>query len=99
MGIEGVGTRNAASYSRCMTEWAYRALLSRITHDPSVMAGKACFRGMRVTVGTVLSLLAAGRTEQEVLAEYPYLDALDLRAALAYAAYRLEEWEIPLQAA
>jgi uncharacterized protein (DUF433 family) len=67
---------------------ASEALLSRITRDASVMAGKACFRGMRITVGTVLGLLAAGRTEEEVLAEYPYLDKLDLRAALAYAAYR-----------
>jgi len=78
---------------------APEVLLSRITHDAGVMAGKACFRGMRITVGTVLGLLAAGRTEDDVLVEYPYLDKLDLRAALAYAAYRLEESEIPLQAA
>jgi len=75
------------------------ALLARITHHPEVMAGKACIRGMRVTVGTILGLLAAGRSEQEVLSEYPYLEALDLRAALSYAAFRLEEREIPLEAA
>jgi uncharacterized protein (DUF433 family) len=75
------------------------ALLSRITHDTGVMAGRACIRGMRVTVGTVLGLLAAGHGEREILADYPYLEPLDLRAALAYAAYRLEEREIPLEAA
>jgi uncharacterized protein (DUF433 family) len=50
-------------------------------------------------VGTILGLLAAGRSEQEILAEYPYLELLDLRAALAYAAYRMEEREVPLEAA
>jgi uncharacterized protein (DUF433 family) len=75
------------------------ALLSRVTHDAAVMAGRACIRGMRVTVGTILGLLAAGHGEQEILAEYPYLEAEDLRAALAYAAYRMEEREIPLSAA
>jgi len=78
---------------------APEALLSRITHDTTVMAGRACVRGMRVTVGTVLGLMAAGHAEAEILAEYPYLEPLDLRAALAYAAYRLEEREIPVEAA
>lgn len=74
-------------------------LLSRITRDPRVMAGRPCIRGLRVTVGTVLGLLAAGRSEQEILEEYPYLEPLDMRAALAYAAYRMEEREVPLEAA
>jgi uncharacterized protein (DUF433 family) len=51
---------------------------------------------MRVTVGTIVGLLAAGRTEQEILKAYPYLEAEDLREALAYAAWRVEEAEIPL---
>ncbi len=70
--------------------------LQRITLDPAVMGGKACIRGMRVTVGTVVGLLAAGRTEEEVLKAYPYLEKEDLREALAYAAWRAEEIEVPL---
>lgn len=69
---------------------------TRITFDPSVMGGKPCIRGMRVTVGTIVGLLAAGRTEAEILKAYPYLEPQDLRAALAYAAWRAEEMEIPL---
>ncbi len=82
--------------SRSATE---DTLLARITHDAGVMAGKACIRGMRVTVGMILGLFAAGRSEEEILEEYPYLESLDLRAALTYAAYRLQEREIPLKAA
>lgn len=59
--------------------------LKRITFDPAVMGGKPCVRGMRVTAGTIVGLLAAGRTEQEILKAYPYLEAEDLREALAYA--------------
>jgi uncharacterized protein (DUF433 family) len=68
----------------------------RITIDPLVMGGKPCLRGLRVTVATVVGLLAAGRSETEILAAYPYLEPADLREALAYAAWRLEEAEIPL---
>ena len=60
--------------------------LQRITLDPAVMGGKPCIRGMRVTVGTVVGLLATGHTEEEVLKTYPYLEKEDLREALAYAA-------------
>jgi len=60
------------------------------------MGGKPCIRGMRVTVGTIVGLLAAGHSEQEVLKAYPYLEADDLRAALAYAAWRSEEKDVPL---
>jgi uncharacterized protein (DUF433 family) len=69
---------------------------TRITHDPSVMGGKPCIRGMRVTVGTVVGLLAGGHSEREILEAYPYLEAADLREALAYAAWRLQESEGPL---
>lgn len=72
------------------------SILERVTHDPNVMGGKPCLRGMRVTVGTVLGLLAAGRTVEEVLAAYPYLEREDVQAALAYAAWRTQESEIPL---
>jgi uncharacterized protein (DUF433 family) len=70
--------------------------LDRITFDPAVMGGKACIRGLRVTVGTVLGLLAAGHTREEVLKAYPYLEPQDIDQALAYAAWRVEEREVPL---
>jgi len=60
--------------------------LTRITRDPAVMGGKPCIRGMRVTVGTVVGLVAAGRTREEILREYPYLEAEDIAEALSYAA-------------
>ncbi len=71
-------------------------LLRRITRDPAVMGGRSCIRGMRVTVGTIVGLLAAGRTHQDILQAYPYLEADDIRAALSYAAWRTEEVELPL---
>ena len=70
--------------------------LDRITHDPAMMGGKPCIRGMRVTVGTIMGLLASGQTEAQILAAYPYLELDDLRAALAYAAWRTQETELPL---
>ena len=66
----------------------------RITLDPEVMGGKPCIRGLRLTVGTILGLLAAGRTEEEILAAYPYLEIGDIQAALTYAAWRVEEREV-----
>ena len=71
---------------------------SRITLDPAVMGGKACIRGLRVTVGTIVGLLAAGRTREEILKAYPYLEAEDIPEALTYAAWRVEEKEVPLTA-
>ena len=70
--------------------------LERITLDPGVMGGKPCVRGLRVTVGTILGLLAAGRSVEEILADYPYLEREDVQAALAYAAWRTQETEVPL---
>jgi len=70
--------------------------LKRITLDPTVMGGKPCIRGMRVTVGTIIGLMASGRSEKDILEAYPYLEKEDLREALAYAAWRSEEMEIPL---
>ncbi len=67
--------------------------LSRITFDPAVMGGKACIRGLRMTVGTVVGLLAVGRSHEEILKAYPYLEREDIDQALAYA--RVEE--IPLR--
>jgi uncharacterized protein (DUF433 family) len=59
-------------------------LTQRITLDPQVMSGKPCIRGFRVTVGTILGLLAANHTIPEILDAYPYLEKDDILAALAY---------------
>jgi uncharacterized protein (DUF433 family) len=73
--------------------------LTRITFDPEVMGGKPCIRGLRVTVGMIVGLLAAGHSSVEILNAYPYLEEEDIRAALAYAAWRVEEIELPLSLA
>jgi uncharacterized protein (DUF433 family) len=65
----------------------------RITHNPAVMGGKPCIRGLRVTVGTVLGMLATGVTRERILQAYPYLETEDIDSALTYAAWRLEERE------
>ena len=70
--------------------------LDRITIDPAVMGGRACVRGMRVTVGMVVGLLASGQTPEQVLDAYPYLEREDISQSLAYAAWRPEEREVPL---
>lgn len=68
----------------------------RVTFDPAIMGGKPCIRGMRVTVGTVVGLVASGRSFEQILEAYPYLEQDDLREALRYAAWRVEELEMPL---
>ncbi len=73
--------------------------LDRITRNPEIMGGKPCVRGMRVTVGMVVGLFAAGHTVSDILAAYPYLEEEDIRQALAYAAWRVQEIEVPLPAA
>lgn len=73
--------------------------LDRITRDPEVMGGKPCLRGMRVTAGTIVGLVASGYSSAEILAAYPYLEDEDIRQALTYAAWRVEEIEVPLPAA
>lgn len=72
------------------------AQLDRITQQPEVMGGKACIRGMRVTVGMILSQIGAGHTVEEVLADYPYLEREDIMQAIRYAAWRAEEREVKL---
>jgi uncharacterized protein (DUF433 family) len=69
---------------------------SRITMDPQVMGGKPCIRSMRITVGTLVGLMASGKTIDEVLAAYPYIERQDVLEALTYAAWRAEEKELPL---
>lgn len=66
----------------------------RITLDPQVMGGKPCIRGMRVTVGMVIGMLASGHSRESILKLYPYLEPQDIDAALQYAAWRVEEIEV-----
>jgi len=71
-------------------------LMNRITHDPQIMGGKPTIRGMRVTVGMLVGLVASGHSNKDILKMYPYLEREDIFAALSYAAWRLEETELPL---
>jgi len=70
--------------------------LDRITFDVNVMGGKPCIRNMRVTVGVVVGLVASGKSFEEILTAYPYLEIDDIKQALSFAAWRVEEIEIPL---
>lgn len=63
------------------------------------MGGKPCVRGLRITVGTVVGLVAAGYSTEDILRAYPYLEVEDVREALAYAAWRVEELDVPLSSA
>jgi uncharacterized protein (DUF433 family) len=69
---------------------------ARITQNPAVMGGKPCIRGLRVTVGMIVGQIGAGRTMDELLADYPYLEREDILEALRYAAWRAQEREIDL---
>ena len=73
--------------------------LARITLDPNIMGGRPCIRGLRVTVGTIIGLLASGVSAEGILSMYPYLQQEDIMEALAYAAWRSEEIEVPLATA
>ena len=73
-------------------------MFERISFDPEMMGGRACVRGMRITVSLVLSLLANGLTEAEVLSEYPDLEAEDIAACLSYAVFLANEEVYPLAA-
>ncbi len=68
----------------------------RITFDPAVMGGRPCVRGMRVTVSMIVGLIAAGQTVPQILAAYPYLEEADIQESLRFAAWRMQEREIPL---
>ncbi len=69
----------------------------RITFDPHVMSGRACLRGMRITVSLIVNLVANGMTTAEILEAYPYLEPEDVRQALQYAAWLAEETVHPLE--
>jgi uncharacterized protein (DUF433 family) len=72
---------------------------TRITQNPAVMGGKPCIRGLRVTVGMIVGQIGAGRSIDQLLADYPYLQREDYLEALRYAAWRAQEREIDLAAA
>jgi uncharacterized protein (DUF433 family) len=72
------------------------AEFSRVTRNPAIMGGKACIRGMRVTVGMILGNLGAGVSIDELLAAYPYLERDDVLEAIRYGAWLAEEREIDL---
>ncbi|MBN1462003.1 MAG: DUF433 domain-containing protein [Armatimonadetes bacterium] len=72
--------------------------LDRITANPAIMGGKPCVRDTRVTVGTIVGLVAAGHQADEIVAAYPYLEREDISQALTYAAWRAEEREVHLAA-
>ena len=67
---------------------------NRITQDPTVMGGKPCIRGMRLTVGRILSQVGAGETFEELLIDYPYLERADILQALQYAAWLAQGYEV-----
>lgn len=73
--------------------------LDRITFKPGVMGGRPCIRGMRVTVGAIVGLVASGHDRTQILKLYPYMEEEDITQALKYAAWRVEELEFPLQPA
>ena len=68
----------------------------RITQNPEVMGGRPCIRGMRVTVGMIVGQIGAGRSIEDLLEDYPYLERQDVLEALRYAAWRTQEREIAL---
>ena len=70
--------------------------MDRITFNQEIMGGKPCIRGMRVTVGMIVGMIAAGHSKSEILSLYPYLETEDIDQALAYAAWRVEEIEVPI---
>ena len=71
------------------------ANFDRITFEPGKMGGRACIRGMRITVGLIVSLVAEGTSWDEILSDYPYIEREDIQQALAYAAWLAREEVIP----
>jgi uncharacterized protein (DUF433 family) len=73
--------------------------LNRITFNPEIMGGRACIRGLRVTVSLIVGLVASGHSREEIIKLYPYLEPEDINQALSYAAWRAGEVDIPLAVA
>ncbi len=74
-------------------------IAERITIEPDKMGGRPCIRGLRITVGTITGLFAAGRTREEILKLYPYLEDADLTAALNYATLLANDQNVPFERA
>ncbi|HRO98702.1 MAG TPA: DUF433 domain-containing protein [Flavobacteriales bacterium] len=72
---------------------------NRITIEPGKMGGRPCIRGLRITVGTVIGLLASKKSREEVLAMYPYLEDEDITAALNYAMMLTNDQDLPIERA
>jgi len=70
--------------------------LERITTDPEVMRGQPCIRGLRIPVSLIIKLIAAGRTNREILDDYPELEEEDIKQSLEYAAWTVSEKVLPL---
>ena len=81
-----------------MVAYAGGVAFQRITIDPAQMGGLPCIRGLRIPVSTVIGQLAAGRTHQQVLEDFPDLSEQDVLAALEFAAAAVQERELPLLA-
>lgn len=71
---------------------------SRITVDPNQMGGVPCIRHLRIPVASIVSMVADGMTEEEILVTYPDLEREDIREALRYAAEAVRERELPVAA-
>lgn len=74
-------------------------VMERITIEPGKMGGRPCIRGLRITVATIMGLLAAKRTREEILELYPYLEDADITAALHYATMLANDQDVPLERA
>jgi uncharacterized protein (DUF433 family) len=96
---EGVALGGLRLFTVGSTGYADVMRFARITSSPERMRGLPCIRDTRVTVSAVLGQLAAGRTFEQILDDYPYLEREDILAALEYAAAATQEREIPLTAA
>lgn len=70
-------------------------MFDRITFDPTIMGGRACIRGLRITVGLIVNLVANGMTHAEIVSEYPDLEDEDIRQALRYASFLASEETYP----
>ena len=71
----------------------------RITFDPQVMGGRACIRGLRVTVALILNLTANGMSAEKIVEAYPYVEKEDVAQALRYAAWLAEDGVVPVESA
>jgi uncharacterized protein (DUF433 family) len=90
-GVSLEQSRLVLEHAACSYDWPMA--FSRISHDPAVMGGKPCIRGLRITVGTIVGLMASGSSRERILQAYPQLELADIDEALAYAAWRMEERE------